>query len=1479
MFKPVQSAIDFFIMYASTRLRIHFSILLLFFIVKATAQPKCKIERYSTEDGLSHDAVTCMMKDRDGFMWFGTWDGINRFDGHNFISYKSSPGDQSQLKNDRIDQIVEDRSNHLWLRAYDKEIYRFDKKTEQFLPISPFINTTGKQKIDCSRIIAGENGSIWLVTFRNGLLFIPQTNLSSPRFISYKKGLKPGYQLPSNTINFFHQDHDHNIWIGTPDGACLLTKSASGAYQSIPLEVNLAANLNFTTVNEDDHQLYFGTSQGYLIIYNKTSKKTICQKITSNTLNALILSKINGCIYGTTSAGELIKVNLNDNNITTSVFTRAGGLYSIYEDRGGKLWIEPKSQGVVRFDPYKRSFQYFSQKNDALYNNSGNHFKVLEDNSGLILINMKGGGFGYYNEAKAKVDYFYDDPDDPNRQLSNIVTCLYYDTAGILWLSTDDRGIDKIIFQNTAFNQQQLVDQAPFKSDNEVRGILYDRKGRLWLGVKSGKLYIYQNNKRINIQFINEPPGGLGLVYSMLQDRLGNIWLGTKASGLYKASPINTEETTYRLTNYQADKQGPNSLNSNEIYALQEDHEGRIWIGTFDEGLNLAVNDHNTVKFSHTGAAFKHYPKEAFRKIRNMALDREGNLWIGTTDGLLVVDPVSGHSPAYRYVSYRKIPGSKQSLGNNDIQFIYRDSKNTMWLATSGGGLDQAIGDDPFQYLTFKDYSTRDGLPNDYVLSCAEDNHRNLWIATQNGLSKFNIAKKQFRNYDSYDGLPKTGFSEASCIRTAGGDIVFGNIKGFLTFNPDRITNYRFKANMALTNLQINNEDIAPGDNDAVNYNIDYIKKLKLKYNQNIISIDYAVLDYRSSFKQAYAYRLTGFDTVWHNNKGQRRATYTNLPPGNYTFEVKSLSNDLYTKLPAKSLAITILPPPWRTWWAYLIYLLLAVIAIETIRRIALTMLKLRHRIAVEKRLSDLKLSFFTNVSHELRTPLTLILNPIEEIARKEELSKQGNEYINVVRKNANRMVRFINQLLDLRKVQSGKATLTITQTEMVAFIRNIGEYFTDIAREKRIELKISANTDELWAYIDADKIDIVIYNILANAFKFTPEGKTICIILNQFDADDYFRIEIIDQGIGVANDKLNDIFELYYEGDNRQGNHQKGTGIGLALSKEFIELHQGKIVAKNNPEGGLTIAIELKLENDYFTGDQGALTHLGEASQQIQEIEESLYSLTLSVTRQNDINVPLVLLVEDNIDLRKFLVIQLSEFYRVEEAENGEEGLQKAVQLLPDLILSDVMMPKMTGIQMLDQLKNDLSTSHIPVVLLSAKFSVESQIEGLKYGADCYITKPFRNDYLFMSIENLLRQRKKIFESFLNGKKTINLGPGEIMITSKDEIFLKEVIKIVEDGMLDTEFNIDTVAETIAMSRSAFYKKFKSLTDLAPVEFVREMRLKRARQYFDAGDHNIAEIAYAVGFNNAKYFSTCFKEQYHLTPSEYLKSRASEVH
>ncbi|SDP12491.1 Two component regulator propeller [Mucilaginibacter sp. OK268] len=1426
----------------------------------AFGQMHCITEHYSTEDGLSHDVITSIFKDKQGYMWFGTWDGLNRFDGRKFTVFKSLAGDSSQINNNRIDQITEDNYDHLWIKAYDSQIYRFDKKTGRFLSLAVILNL--KEKIIFDKILSLDQDALWVSTINNGIFCVSGINTAGISYRSYGQSATTAPEQPSKKYKFFYGDSEGKKWIGTEHGLlCLEKRQKNGSYEIADLDKH--AEEAFTCVAESKSQLFFGTRSGTLYLYDKQEKQFSKQRISTADINAILVNRSHKKAYLTTGNGELLSFTIGIGLLSRTVYQAGESLHTIFEDNSGALWIEPRIKGVIRFDLLTQKFTTFVQKNDAKKNNFANHFKVIEDKNGVVWCVLRDGGFGYYDNVSKQFNYFYNEPGSNNRRFSNLVTTVYYDPAGIFWLHTDEHGIEKIIFPPSVFQTSLLNEHADFQSDNEVRGICADRQNRLWFGLKNGQVLVYKNGKQLPVTFANFVEQNIGGVYCITQDRNGVIWMGTKTKGLYQAIPTDPSELHYRLINYRYDPSNPASINSDEIYSIKEDKEGHIWIGTFDNGLCLLSRNNGNVSFTRLSDNGTGYPQTCL-KIRHLAMDANGRLWIAATGGLVILNYKNGK---LLYETYKKTPGNPQSLGNNDIQHIYRDSKNQMWLVTSGGGLNLAVSDPQTGLQKFKAYTSKQGLANDYVMSCIGDGYHHLWLATKAGLSMFDLNTRKFKNFNSYDGIPKKGFSESSCQAAKDGKLVFGAVRGYMIFDPGQVKNDAIKVNLVLTNLLVNNRDVAIKDSTRIlDRDINYADGVRLKHDQNIFSLDYAVLDYRSGNHLTIAYRLKGFDNEWHEDSDQQRVTYTNLPAGNYTFEIKCNDPDRFINVPYKSLAITVLAAPWASWWAYIIYAIIICAILAAIRQNALTVLKLKQKVAVEQKMTELKLSFFTNISHELRTPLTLIINPINELVQRSYLSRDDRQYLTIIQRNANRMVRFVNQLLEFRKVQSGKAKLNLSAINMVELIADVAGYFEEMRQLKNIEFAFKTDVDTAMVWLDPEKIETVLYNLIANAYKFTPERKKITVHLQMKDTGDMI-IDITDEGCGVLPSEIDSLFDLYTEGSHPNTGHLKGTGIGLALSKELVELHQGTISAQNGEPGGCWVRVTLPVNAVKTIAPVDASVPEGKP-------RPALLQPPHADLKNEQIvhNEPLLILVEDNQDMRELIRMQLSGKYRIETAANGVEGWEKILKLQPDVILSDVMMPRMDGLELLGKIRNDAATSHIPVVLLTAKTAVESQIAGLSYGADYYITKPFDTSFLLTTLKNIIERRRRLVNELMTGKAVVSLNPGDIIVTSKDEIFLKKVLELIDAGMDNPDFNIESVAEVINMSRQTFYRKLKSLTQLSPVEFVRDHRLLRAQQLLDAGSDNISQIAYAVGFNSPKYFATCFKAKFNISPSDYQK-------
>ncbi|MBO9660080.1 MAG: hypothetical protein J7527_14770, partial [Chitinophagaceae bacterium] len=768
------------------------------------------VQYYSTEHGLSHQAVTCMLKDKDGFMWFGTWDGIDRFDGQKFLPFKSSPADRLPLGNGRIDQIIEDQSDHIWLLAYDKQIYQFDKKKRKFARLTTVLPAAQAEKVSFIRIHAAANGWVWLQSAEHGLFCVSQQNMDEVSYRYYDEGGK-GFRLSSDSIRFFHTDSKNRIWIGGNAGLTCLSPDSSGVYKTddrVPL--SLAVSTDLIDVQEDEQCIYFASRDGRLITYTKATKAFSARRVVEGQITALLRSKKSELIYAAVSDGRMVCIDIASQAQLVFNSNMPQFSHSLYEDLNGCLWIEPEESGAIRFNPHTRQFDFFPAKERTVTKYIGNRYRILEDNSGTIWVNLKGGGFGYYNTRSGTIENRVSTVDTSMYRLPPFVLNTYLDNSGVLWMTTYERELIKIVSHGNDFVQQGLVAQKASRWDNEVRGIYYDNKGRLWTGVKHGSVCVYSGDRLLTDIFVNPLPKEMSGVYSILQDSKGNIWLGTKGAGLYMASPVDGSHTKYILQKISHERYSQ-SLYCKEIYSLLEDRFGRIWIGSFDEGLFLAEYTGKGLKFTPASKLIKAYPKDGFRKLRHMATDHSGNLWAGTTSGLLVVNISGNDISNYPTRSYKSETTSASSLGNNDIQFILHDSQNRMWLGTSGGGLYNASGDDPLKNLVFRGYTTQEGMPNDYILSFAEDVQGNLWLATANGIARFNPANGSFRNYNSNDGLSRVSFSEASVCQKPDGQLIFGNTRGLLSFYPGKMDGKLMKGAIALTNLQVNNKDIKPG--------------------------------------------------------------------------------------------------------------------------------------------------------------------------------------------------------------------------------------------------------------------------------------------------------------------------------------------------------------------------------------------------------------------------------------------------------------------------------------------------------------------------------------------------------------------------------------------------------------------------------------------------------------------------------------------
>ena len=929
-----------------------------------------------------------------------------------------------------------------------------------------------------------------------------------------------------------------------------------------------------TTYYNAESLLFFGTSDGSLLVYN-LSKDDLNKIDIQNKLSITdITGTDNGNIYLGTNGNGIYEYNSWTGEVTRHF--RHPDIHKVlkmYADSHGHLWVESPNPGISKIDLNTGKYRHYEQDLDVYPDiRPGAQCGFMEDRKGTLWLTLKGGGFGYYNPKDDEVEYFYNKPGDPERKLSNFVNCFYNDPSGVLWMSTYFRGIEKVTFIPNKFRFIQPAPQSNFSIANEVRAMMEDSKGYLWVATKKQEVFLMDKDFRVvkKIDALNGQQ--TGRVYAMLEDNNGNIYLGTKGNGLYRLTRKTLVD--FNVKHYVHDPKDRTSISSDNIYSLLEDKKGHIWIGTYGGGVDLLVND----RFFNSGNVLKNYPEEKGMKVRCVAQDYKGNIWIGTTEGIIFLDPGRVTPSNYQFHLYNKENNNVPGLRSNDVFWILCDKNKNIWMATLGGGLSRLKNyPERNQPLEFTVFTKKDGLPSDVIFTITDDIKGNLWMSTENGISFFNPVDTVFRNYNQYNGIEKPGFSEAACAVRADGSICLGGNNGLYNFNPSAFGNEQKKANLVFTGFQLFGKEIVPGQGNVLNRSVTETHSIQLKHNQNVVGITWAGLDFSMQDKIQYAYMLEGFDNTWHFTKDRNHAEYTKLLPGKYVFHVKFNNPELQELNPPVLMNIEILPPFWKTTWAYIIYVLLTIILLETARRIITTMIRLRNEVVIEKKLTDIRMNFFTNISHELRTPLTLILGPAKELTSKELLSEKGKSYAGLIEENAQRLLRLVNQLLDFRKIQSSKMKLNLAEVDIVSFTRDICHNFDELAAKKNIRFTVQSKSNVIKIWMDEEKMESVIFNLLSNAFKFTPDNGSINVSVSESLKDHIVNIEVKDSGTGVPKEQEKSLFKVFASHYNLNQGKQTGTGIGLALSKELVELHDGELIYKPTRGGGATFCVSLK--------------------------------------------------------------------------------------------------------------------------------------------------------------------------------------------------------------------------------------------------------------------------------------------------------------
>jgi len=1367
------------------------SIILFVGIIQLSAQPlDYRFKHLDNNSGLSSNQVNTVFKDSKGYIWIGTVNGLNRFDGYTTKRFQKSKDNPVSLSNNTISLLFED--------------YR---------------------------------GIIWVMT-GSGLNFY---NPVTESFSTDDSILHKNIQFPTNNIVDLYSDNDQNIWIiHRSNGIYKYDKAKDTIVRTeLPGVTTGSSNKDIADFAvAPDGKFWFTTTEMTIEKFDPTNVK-----------------------FTAHFSDELKSI------------PRTTLYHNLLVDTQNNLWIYSRSEeGAFMFNPSTSEITPFNA-NSTQHPISHNLISGAElDDQGNIWLGTDHGGLNVINKNTLAVTQILNEPGNSNSLSQNSITSLLKDDNGIIWVGTYKKGVNYYhpdLFRFSTYTMHPFREN--WLTNEDVNTFAEDRSGNLWIGTNGGGLIYFDRRQNTFKTYKHNPNDknsiSSNVVVDLCIDHLDGLWIATYVGGL------NHFDGT-KFTRYQNNPTDNNSIAHNNVWSVYEDSDHQLWVGTLGGGIELF--DRESKKFFPQNRRDESGYRSAY--VMGIAENRDKNIWFATTNGIELFDKTT-----HRFIQFFRDENSLNTLSSNTTLDIYCDSRGWTWIATRDGlNVYNPVAQ------KFNSFSKEHGLPDNNVLTILEANDGNMWLATPQGLSNLIIEKVekgeikcQFKNYDEKDGLHGREFNEHAALKTRKGELIFGGPNGFSIFNPEKLSTLGKTSTMVFTDFKVQNKSVEIGQelNKRVllTKTLNDIDRIQLNHFEKTFSVSFAALNYLNPEKTTYHYKLEGFNNDWiETGAKSREITYTNLHPGNYVLKVFASDLENTKQSEPIELKISVLPPFWKTKWAYSFYLIFTLMAIFysiqiIIQRERNKFLIQQERLETAKthEMDMLKLKFFTNISHEFRTPLTLILSPLDRIIKTTE-DGQNKDQLKLIQRNGKRLLSLVNQLLDFRRLEVQGLTLEVREDEIVAFCKDTVESFSDLSETRNITLNFNSNIQKLNASFDYDKIEKIIFNLLSNAFKFTPENGKIevdLIVEEKSNADKWLKIEVCDTGIGIPADKLEVIFERYVQNVPAGIIVNKGSGIGLSLTREFVQMHEGTITAESTPGQGSCFRVLLPLKNKF----------------KLQNISQEIITNKLEFAKTDKTNnlesVAVadkqwkVLLIEDNPDIRFYLKDNLKSDYVISESENGVKAWNSILDDMPDLIVSDIMMPEMDGIELCRKIKTDPRTSHIPVILLSARSTDQHEYEGLETGADDYITKPFNFEVLELRIKNLLEQREKFRKLY---QKNFNLEPSEISITSLDDKFLAKVKDITEKNMHEPNFSVEKLSYDIGISRAHLYNKLVALTGKTPIEYIRILRIKRAAQLLVKSQLTVMEIAYKVGFNDPRYFTKHFKSEFNMTPSQYIKQYAN---
>lgn len=1365
---------------------------------------------FTINNGLSQSLVYSITQDKTGFMWFGTKDGLNRFDGYEFKTFHHDPFDPSSISDNAISALFTDSKGRLWVGTMNGRVDLYDSKKIYF---SHFLSENSN-KGNIKAITEDLAGNIWIGTYGNGifkLVFNPANNTNTPdTTLHYLSNPADPTTLISNLISDIFADSKGGLWVSTIAGSFQYAQPRQTELKFIPLKISIV----------------------------KAGRKLIPQ----------------GIQYDLSSTEPM----------PSNHFAHVGSKF--LEDEQHRIWLST-TVGIFLLDQEAHKAIFFEPLMPGL--SGGNitsicntSFTVAGERIHAILMGFLSGA-GLLDTKHYTMQLITHDPGNPKSLAPGSSLCVYQDRSGCLWLGSSGSGLSKLDTRATLFPipEYHTADGAIRTENLSVRSFL-DTRDYLFIGTQSALMMADKATMLMKVVKLSGTPPSSNLVFSIVPADTESCWLGTN-SGLYLYNYI---RNTFKLFLPNITKDGQVD---NRILKIYRDNQENLWCLT---PYSLSFFDTKLKTFAHY--FFDDGPVNGYTEPTYGDIYQEptGNFWLATGDGLIYFNTASK-----TFTRYVTDPSNPNSLSFNAVRTVIPDPKHPgkyLWIATAGGGLNRF----DLQTKIFSHYTDRNGLPNNVIYGILADKSGNLWMSTNQGISMFNPTSQTFTNYDVNSGLQSNEFNSGAYYKDQEGNLYFGGINGFNSFSPENTKGDKYVPQLAFTGFSIFNNPVNVGEKGSpLTSSISETKEIVLPYTDNIISFRIAALDYSDPDKKEYAYKLVPSNKSWIQIGSNRLITFSNLAPGSYTLHVKAGNKNGAWNEEGISLKLVILPPWWRTWWAYTFYLLAIIGILYLIRREELRRVNLRNRLQREhlealklKELDHLKSRFFANISHEFRTPLTLIMGPVEDLMQTGN-AEQFKKILPEVYRNSARLLQLINQLLDLSKLDAKKYRINTTREDIIPFVKQITSSFESLAQRKNIDLELEIDPrlrerlreENTKFYFDEDMIEKILNNLMSNAFKFTGESGNITIGLKiEKDKSDYLEISVKDSGMGIPPEKLLYVFDRFFQADSSDEKRFEGSGIGLALLKELVDLLDGEVAVESEPGKGTTFFCYLPFNKKIITR-KTATSHY----------DNTVRAADISSSEPESSNRPpgdgtgsLILIVEDHPDVRKYIRGKLEGPYTVLEADNGIEGFELARNEIPDLVISDVMMPGMDGFQLCEKLKTDNLTSHIPIILLTARAEDNDRIAGLETGADAYMVKPFNAEELNIRAKKLIELRKKLRAKFSD---KLVIKPSEITVTSLDQEFMKNIMSSIENHISDSKYAVTQLAGEMNMSVSQLNRKLKALIEQSPQKLIRSIRMQRALELLKKDAGNVSEVSWEVGFEDPSYFSRVFKSHYGCHPSE----------